>query len=197
MRRLLALLLALPALAKAQSAREASRPAPLAEEPGCERWVGTAAGNDPSVEIQLVLCDEGGALSGKLQWSSLQSGWNLRRLAGTREADGRVHLRDLAVIEERPEPGWRFCAVDAYELAPSGDEGLVGAYVSAACDDRAALTLHRDGAAPRPLDPVGVAPPSLPPAPPTSAGCGCDSGGVALGLGFVVAGLLLPRRRHA
>lgn len=59
-----------------------ARPKLLDDKAGCERWLGTAAGNDPSVRVNLRLCPKDGGVEGELQWSSLQSGWNLRRVVG-------------------------------------------------------------------------------------------------------------------
>lgn len=127
------LLLLLPATALA-------RPPLLPAQQGCELWLGQAHGNDPSVRVNLRLCPtEGGGLSGELQWSSLESGHNVRAVVGSRQGD-KLILRDERIVEEHPEPGWRFCTIERYELTRSGSR-LTGTYHSRACNDEATVEL--------------------------------------------------------
>jgi hypothetical protein len=172
--------------ARAQTIQDqAPRPPPLPPEQGCELWRGTSSGNDPSVELEVRLCTSGPALTGVIQWSSTRSGWNRRSLAGEVIDGGtRVVMRDLAILEQRPQPGWRFCTVDRYELVRSPPDVLGGRYDSEACADHGRLDLRLVGTAPRDAAPVPPAPapspgtpPPPPPAPP-AAGCGgCAAGG--------------------
>ncbi len=122
------------------------RPPPLAPPTGCELWVGRASGNDPSTQIELQLCPQAdGSVAGALQWSSTVSGWNVRDVSGRLQPDGTtLFLRDDRVREERPEPGWRFCTVDRYTLARSGDR-MTGRYHSTACRDDGTVTLRLSG----------------------------------------------------
>ena len=114
----------------------------LDEQDGCEDWRGTASGNDPSVRLHLQLCpSEAGAVSGRVQWSSLQSGWNVREVGG-RWTGARLRLRDLRISESDPRPGWRFCVIDQWRLNRNGDE-LRGEYHSEACRDRASVRFRR------------------------------------------------------
>jgi len=190
---------------------QAPRPPPLPPEQGCELWRGTSSGNDPSVELEVRLCPTGTALTGVIQWSSTRSGWNRRSLAGEAQAGGsRIVMRDLAILEERPQPGWRFCTVDRYELARTGDV-LAGRYDSEACTDHGRLDLRLVGTAPRDATSVPVPqvpappPPVTPPPPPAQPRVGCG-GCAAIGdpIGHPVAwlavasiGLFGSRRRRA
>lgn len=120
-------------------------PSDLTPRKGCELWSGTASGNDPSVRVQLSLCNEKdpkGAVSGVLQWSSERSGWSRRAITGAYASDGghAVLLRDTKFIENKPNLFWRFCLIDQYQLVRDG-ETLRGEYYSAACKDRAQLSL--------------------------------------------------------
>lgn len=134
---LLSLSLVLPAFAS-----EAPRPPPLPAKVACDVYDGTAAGNDPSVELSLRLCNgEGGKVTGEAQWSSTVSGWNRRELAGTRTSSG-YELRDVRVIDGKANGGWRFCVIDRWSLSLDG-ESLTGTYRSAACSDEATVTLKK------------------------------------------------------
>lgn len=195
---------------------DADRPRQLPDRAGCEHYRGTARGNDPSVQLDVVLCPQGTDVSGDVQWSSLQSGWNLRRVSGTWDGDA-LRMRDLKVIEAKPEPGWRFCEIDTYALVRT-DGGLAGTYRSAACDDAAELTLTRvDAPTPSPgPQPVAVVddlaidssdprPAGREPAgsssPPTRgedgrAGCGCTSPATGSAMVWLVLlGAFTPRAR--
>ncbi len=120
-----------------------ARPVPLAEEEGCELWVGNASGNDPSVLVELRICPDGDGVVGDLQWSSERSGWNRRQVRGEWETSDRLRFRDVRLVENRPRPRWRFCLIDHYVLRRNGPDRLVGSYHSQACADRAELNLRR------------------------------------------------------
>lgn len=123
------------------AAKAAEHPPVLDDQDGCQRWIGGASGNDPSVRIVLRLCPkEGGGVGGQSQWSSLESGWNVRVVDGAWDGD-RLTLRDVRIAEERPNPGWRFCTIDRWDLRRSGDR-LNGSYTSTACDDHARVSLR-------------------------------------------------------
>lgn len=210
-------LLVVSALAPAGARATADRPKPLPDQDGCDHYRGTASGNDPSVRFDVVLCPDpsdadGGKVQGKVQWSSLLSGWNLRRVEGRWRGDTLV-LRDLEIIEERPEGGFYFCTIDRYALERGADGSLAGRYDSEACRDHAKVTLapvETKAEAPGSLD-AGVEPtgsasreraseaqdPSTPRSdagtPSPGGGCGCTPG-----LGFVLlpGGLMLGARRR-
>ena len=134
--------------------------------PECTLWRGTVSGNDSTVRMMFRLCPSGGdEVTGTGQWSSKVSGYNVRRLSGRWLDQGkRLELRDEAVIEQHPEPGWRFCTIDRYELTRSGNE-LTGTYDSRACDDHATVKVTLVGD-PTTAPPAG--PSSLPLASATS-----------------------------
>src|SRR5262245_18131725 len=119
------------ALGFASSAHASEHPPLLPEEAGCERWLGGAAANDPDFRLNLILCVKDGVASGHVQWSSLNSGWNVRDIAGMVQGD-TVLLHDTRITEEKPKPGWRFCTIEAWKLQRNGDR-LEGSYDSAAC----------------------------------------------------------------
>ena len=154
------------------AANAAERP-PLPEAAaGCERFVGTSSGNDPSVRLVLLLCErddvsaDGEDFGGQVQWSSLRSGWSLRDVAG-RRIEGGIELHDVRIVEQAPEPGWHFCTVDVWDLQANGDR-LDGTYRSAACRDSAEVHLTRMTEDAAPGDPsVGETPPPPPSLPPS------------------------------
>ena len=199
-----------PGAAFAQTIQEqAARPPPLPPEPGCDLWRGVVSGNDPSVLVELRLCSAGERVQGVLQWSSTLSGWNRRSLEGSWDAGhARLTMRDLAILEERPQPGWRFCSVDHYDLAQSTPGTLGGTYDSAACSDHATMSLQLISTnAPGPTDlPPATTTPAPPPVPPAAPPAGCAArcgaagphaaGGGATAWVFVVAGLARRRRRR-
>lgn len=178
--------------------------------PECTLWKGTVSGNDKTVRMMFRLCPSGGDdVSGTGQWSSKVSGYNVRKLSG-RWLDGgkRLELRDEAVIEQHPEPGWQFCAIDRYDLTRSGNE-LTGTYDSRACNDHATVnvTLVGDSApasssgsppSPSPLpgttSPLPTTSTTSAPAPSdakprSSKACGCSTpGGPAVPSGALAAG---------
>lgn len=120
------------------------KPAPPKPAPVCAHWSGTVSGNDPSVAIAGTLCeDDQGRVTGTLSWSSERSGSNVRSVSGSWSADhGALTLHDGAIVESHPNPGWRFCVVDEYDLTGSKDS-LAGKYHSSGCNDHAAMTLTR------------------------------------------------------
>lgn len=160
-------------------------PQPLPERSGCVRYEGSASGNDPTVRVVLLLCPNGPDLSGELQWSSLNSGWNVRQLVGHLE-EGVYSLSDVAVLRERPNPGWYFCTIDAYRLTVEGTS-LTGTYVSKACSDQGTLELKLMSTDAPPPDlappPEGLAPRKLP--------AGLDGCACAVVPAAPVSGLLL------
>lgn len=190
-----------PLAAAAQTIQDvAPRPPPLPPEPGCELWRGTSSGNDPSVEIEVRICRSGDTFTGAFQWSSTRSGWNRRSIEG-RVSDGgaTVTMRDLAILEQRPQPGWMFCTVDRYSLTRTGDT-LAGRYDSEACTDHGTLQLRLVGTEPAPPPPA-TPPPTMPPPPPPAArsGCGCSTSPSAVTpvglLGALAVTLPFLRRR--
>lgn len=167
--------------------RSPERPPPLPDRQGCSRFVGRASGNDPSVEIELVLCGDT-ALTGELQWSSLTSGWNRRAVSGQRQGE-RIVLRDDAILEENPTFGWRFCDIERYDLTLDGD-ALSGTYEAPSCNDSATLTLTSAGEAPAPT----AAPPAPEPMASPSGCAGCTAIGFAPSLLLLVVTLLAYRK---
>ena len=129
----------------------------------CTLWRGTVSGNDATVRMMFRLCPGAGdAVAGTGQWSSKVSGYNVRRLSGRwLDKGARLELHDEAVIEQHPEPGWRFCPIDRYALVRHGDE-LTGTYDSSACKDHATVSVTLVVTAP-PAGASGVPAPSAPP----------------------------------
>jgi hypothetical protein len=162
----------------------------------CTLWRGTVSGNDATVRMMFRLCPAGGDnVAGTAQWSSKVSGYNVRKLSGRWLDHGaRLELHDEAVIEQHPEPGWRFCVIDRYDLARHADE-LSGTYDSRACNDHATVKVSlipteppasRSGSSSSPPPsaasaPSGITPPSSLPtdAKPRSSSrsCGCSCPG--------------------
>ena len=166
------LALALPGAAWAQSPVQETRrrPPPLERAPECAIWKGTVSGNDPSVEIEMKLCPSGNAVSGMMQWSSLKSGWNRRAIEGRWSDDkSALTLRDTSVVESRPEPGWRFCEVDSYDLKIVSPGNLEGTYRSVACNDNAKVKLTLEPGTVPAEAPALPAPPPLAPPPATAS----------------------------
>lgn len=185
------------------------RPDPLVAEAGCDRYLGVPVGaNDATQQFEVSVCPAAEGVRGKVQTSSLVSGWSVRASVGSWDAAGRVlTLTETEFIESRPEPGWRFCLIDQLVLEKT-DKGLEGSYVSSACDDRAELVLEK-------LEPVVLpssvdarpAPPRAPeitptidPIPQASGGCACSaatsSGGESLLWTVMVLGVATARRRR-
>ena len=189
--------------AEAVDMEERQRPTPLKKRSGCELWVGDAVGgNDPTIAIELRICPAGeGKVTGQTQWSSLQSGWNLRETTGRWEGDTLV-MEDVRFIELKPNPEWRFCLIDRYTFRRDG-RTLTGGYVSTPCNDHAELELTLEGETTRwPEDtPLPPTPPEQPtedapvtPDKPQERACGgCAALGVGGGggLGWWLVGLLV------
>jgi hypothetical protein len=140
----LALLSTLPAGALAADTQSSARPPALEGRTGCELWVGTVSGNDPSVLVEALVCEGiNGAVTGQLQWSSLQSGYSIRDVAGSwSEGHAKLTLHDTKLVVNKPKPGWVFCEVDQYDLARTGDK-LDGSYRSQKCHDTATVKLAK------------------------------------------------------
>ena len=144
MPRALLLLTALAAVLLALPAHATVRPEPLEPKPGCEKWHGQAGGNDPTVELDVQLCPVPKGVTGETQWSSLRSGWSVRAVEGSWSADGQtLALRDVGFNQSKPNPGWRFCLIDHYDLKRVGSDELDGKYRSDACNDSAWVKLKR------------------------------------------------------
>ena len=120
------------------------RPPPLQGQPGCELWRGKFSGNDPSISVEARLCpDQQGHITGVVQWSSLESCYNVREVEGLRASNGDVSLYDMRFREYHPTFWWTFCLIDRYTLTRDGEQHLVGSYVSQACHDSAHVDLIR------------------------------------------------------
>ena len=114
----------------------------------CQRWAGWAKGNDSGIRLQLRICRTRRGVAGTMRWDSKRSGWNVRRVVGRFSHGGkRLRLRDTRITRQKPKPGWRFCLIDSYDLQRVGIGQLRGTYHSAACRDRAKLTLWKVKAA--------------------------------------------------
>ena len=173
------------------------RPPLLAPATNCELWLGEATGgNDPTIRLSARLCPRGARITGEVQWSSLTSGWNERSIEGSWVGDQLI-LKDLAVVAEAPNPGWRFCTIDAYTLNRQGAAELVGQYTSAMCRDQADVHLTLQDS-----ESTVLSPPE-PPAVETPAeeadrrtpGCQAIPAGGGL-LWLVALGVGLRRRNH-
>jgi hypothetical protein len=106
----------------------------------CACFSGASHGND-DVRTLLRLCRDGASVSGTFDWVGSRSGTNTRALSGS-TTDGGVTLHDDAIVAQHPNPGWRFCTVDRYDLRWLPDGGLGGTFWSAAFADRATMELH-------------------------------------------------------
>lgn len=116
------------------------RPKALSPQKNCELWIGTASGNDPSVQVELSLCENRNQeLTGVLQWSSTKSGWNKRAVNGYKK-ENTILLHDEKFLENKPNKGWMFCLIDEYSLSISKNT-MQGVYESKACKDKARLSL--------------------------------------------------------
>ena len=178
-------------LASAQTVREQQeRPPPLEPRAGCDLFRGPGSGNDPTYQVEMLICVDGAAVTGTFQSSSLVSGWSKRALDGRATNDGRtLHLRDLRYIDNRPAPSWEFCLVDSYTLERREGVGLRGTYHAENCDDgELNLTWVEqvrpdDEFVPRSLPP--------PPSPPSRSTCDCSTPGVIRFHAAVLGRLLL------
>lgn len=186
--RLLAIAMSLsPGLARAADTSSSARPPALEGRTGCELWVGKVSGNDPSVLVEALICEGmNGVVSGQLQWSSLESGYSIRDIAGTWQGRDKLSLHDTKMTVSKPNPGWVFCAVDAYTLARTGDQ-LNGSYTSRKCNDNATVTLTKK-VAPSVLPAAPSEPDAIAPATPETreadaakpqSSCACEVSRVA------------------
>jgi len=121
-----------------------ARPPALEGRTGCELWVGTVSGNDPSVLVEALICEGmNRAVTGQLQWSSLTSGYSVRDISGSwSEGRAKLSLRDTKIAVNKPNPTWVFCQVDQYDLSRTGDK-LDGSYRSEKCHDTARVKLTK------------------------------------------------------
>jgi hypothetical protein len=191
------------------------RPDPLVAEAGCDRYRGVPVGaNDSTQQFELSVCPTADGVHGKVQTSSLVSGWSVRASKGSWDAAGRVlTLTETEFIESRPEPGWRFCLIDEIVLEKTA-KGLEGSYVSTACDDRAELVLEKleptaagvSGTAetrpPVPPSPPPEITPTVEPTPRAADGCVCSAtvpsrADAVLWIMMAFAAATVRRRRHA
>ncbi len=146
-----------------------ARPDPLASQANCDSYQGTSApgANDPTQLFELRVCPSTTGVSARLQSSSLVSGFSVRASEGSWDPSGQtLTLAETSFIVSRPEPGWRFCLIDALVLTKT-ETGLEGTYVSVACDDRASLKLDAilPASAPALAPPEPVSPEPRPPEP--------------------------------
>lgn len=132
-----------PELAPMQPRFVISRPPLLPPMIGCTRWEGMLSGNDPSVMVRLRLCQSGAHVFGRLQWSSLRTGWNERNVDGVQDTTGAIVLHDTGFAGMMPAPGVRFCRIDRYVLRFANPVQMLGNYDSYACRDHAVINLHR------------------------------------------------------
>ncbi|MEQ1504193.1 MAG: hypothetical protein ABMB14_18265 [Myxococcota bacterium] len=123
------------------TAPAAPPPEPPLPVGACACFEGTTHGND-DVTARLRLCHDLEGITGVFRWVGTRSGLSERALAGA-PVSGGVQLRDLKLTIDRPNPGWRFCPVDRYDLQWTATGGLTGSFWSSACADRAELALDR------------------------------------------------------
>jgi MYXO-CTERM domain-containing protein len=201
-----------PSPARAADTESSGRPPALEGRTGCELWVGKVSGNDPSVLVEALICEGiNGAVTGQLQWSSLQSGYSIRDIAGSWKGSDKLNLHDTKIAVSKPNPGWQFCQVDSYDLTRSGDQ-LRGSYHSQKCNDRASVTLTKKAVQPSlppavpeaEQNPVEPAPEATrgEEAPSAKSSCACRTAGEDARDGscaafFALALLRLARRRRA
>ncbi len=118
------------------------RPKALKPKDNCELWVGTASGNDPSVQVEFSFCiSRNNEVTGILQWSSTRSGWNKRAVNGYKK-DDKIILHDEKFLENKPNRGWVFCLIDEYRFSLNRNK-MQGEYVSNACRDNGRFSLTR------------------------------------------------------
>lgn len=187
----------LMSLALAGDEREVvQRPEALQAAEACTLWRGTASGNDPSTLLELELCG-GARLTGRLQWSSTQSGHNLRTVEGVWSDDG-VELWDTGMPVSEPAPGWYFCTIERYALHRAGPRVLTGTFEARTCNDTASVTLNLvEGELVRPDDAATVASRAPTPWSP-STGWGCATLPVLGGALWMLPILgVRPRSRRA
>jgi hypothetical protein len=189
---LCALFAARAAAAQTVQEREPWRPPALQPSATCDVYTGMGSGNDKTQLVEMRICDDGGGhLSGQAQYSGESSGWSVRSLEGAwNDAGDALVLRELAIVDQRPSPGWRFCTIDRYDLARvPGTTSLAGTYDSAACHDHARLsfdltaTVRVDGGDARPYKPPipASAVPPLPSERRAKRACSCSHPGAPAG----------------
>jgi hypothetical protein len=202
---LFGLALVAPASAHADEP-ESWRPPALEANDACDVYTGKASGNDPTMFVELRVCTDAKGVTGQAQYSGKSSGWSKREFTGA--WSGRVlEARESAVVDQKPNPGWRFCTIDRYALTldPETKE-LSGTYDSAACRDHARVTLTLTARGPkhseRPETPLPA--PAPPPAPEVARrrACSCRSAGdhdtaypVVLGGLLLITARLVRRSR--
>jgi hypothetical protein len=134
------------------------RPPPLRAPPECQLFRGSARGNDPTQLVEMVLCVDGSAARGTFQTSSLRSGWSKRSFVGAViEPRARLSLRETAFIDDRPNPRWRFCLIDRYDLRFTTATHVESDYHSSACRDDGHISMdlvEADAGAPSPSNPA-------------------------------------------
>ncbi len=109
------------------------------------KWVGNIAGNDPHVGAVFELKQTGTKVKGTFVWISDSSGNCKRKVEGTYDPKNRVcKLKDVGIISYHPNPDWKFCLIENYELSLNeGGKDMVGKYVSDQCHDNASIKLHK------------------------------------------------------
>jgi hypothetical protein len=109
---------------------------------GCALFRGTSVGNDPSQVVEMELCRVGRAVFGE-KASMGDAGGTVYEVRGTIVAPGQLALTTSRVLHDAPADGWVSCADDVISLAwNQQQDGFVGGYVSAQCDDSASLYLR-------------------------------------------------------
>ena len=81
------------------------------------------------------------------EWESPRSGVSVRLVEGSWDsATGELTLRDVSIEVDEPNPGWRFCTIDHYDLTLTDATAgrLEGTYFSEACNDLATVELQRE-----------------------------------------------------
>lgn len=116
----------------------AHEPNPLPDET-CRCWTGTSEGND-RVAMTVYLCREDKVVTGTFDWRGSQSGHSVRDLEGKVTRKG-LKLHDVAMPVDEPNPPWRFCLIDEYDLDWGAHAELHGSYRSRACFDVAEIEL--------------------------------------------------------
>lgn len=118
------------------------RPKALKPKDNCELWVGTASGNDPSVQVEFSFCiNRNNEVTGVLQWSSTRSGWNKRAVNGYKK-ENSIILHDEKFLENKPNRGWVFCLIDEYRFSLNNNK-MEGEYISNSCRDKGQFSLVR------------------------------------------------------
>jgi hypothetical protein len=111
---------------------------------GCAIYVGSVAGNDPSMAVKIVLCPASTGVSGWVRFMSRASGWSIRAVEGSTSGDGTLVLRDTRFLENHPTADWRLCLVDQYVLRQTQRGDVSGGYTSSECRDSANIVVQRE-----------------------------------------------------